>query len=97
MMRFLRKWIDDVLGRANYRRHLERQNRGRRIRAQLFTIAGALTTLAYLLWLPFVLVADVWWLAVPFLGAEIFSRSGGAPLNDLSNDEPVVSWIPERP
>ena len=66
-------WLADLTGRRNYQRYRDRDDRARRLRAQLTAIGAGLATLVYLGWLPTVLNASVWPLAVPFILAELMA------------------------
>lgn len=83
----LRAWLADLSGRRAYRRYRDREDRSRRIRAQVTAVAGGLATLVYFGWLLTVLNLQVWWLAVPFILAELVALGVYASFF-------AVSWYP---
>ena len=66
---WVRIWIADLLGRSRggYR---EREDRPRRIRAQIFALLGIAASLVYLGWAATVLNTRMRWLSIPFLLGE---------------------------
>jgi cellulose synthase (UDP-forming) len=87
VFRAVRAWLADLTGRRAYRRHLDREDRVRRIRAQVTAVGGGVATLVYVGWLLTVLNMDVWWLGLPFILAELVAL--GVYVSFFA-----VSWYP---
>ena len=71
--RFFREWVSDIRGRKEYRRFRERDDRRRRVRAQLLAVLALSLTVAYDVWLAGHLNLDAWWFSIPFLIAELIA------------------------
>src|SRR5918996_63696 len=84
---FFREWVSDIRGRKEYRRYRERDDRRRRVRAQMLATLALLLTVVYDAWLARHLNLDAWWFSIPFFVAELIAL---AVLGCFF----VVSWYP---
>lgn len=64
-------WVDDLLGRKEYHRYLEKETRTSRIQGQLLAIANTGCALFYLVWCLLHANWSVWYLFVPFFVTEV--------------------------
>lgn len=71
MVESIRDWLNDLLGRRNYRRYAEREQRRQRLFGQLFLLAVFIAAMYYLIWCLLNARWEHWYMAVPFLMTEI--------------------------
>jgi len=69
----LGRYLQDLLGRLPYRRYREREDRPRRLLGQSLALLTVLWGGVYLVWHASVINWDVWYVSLPFLGAEIMA------------------------
>lgn len=67
----LKNWVDDLLGRKEYHRYLEKETRKSRIQGQLLAVLNTLCALFYLVWCLMHANWDVWYFFLPFYVTEV--------------------------
>jgi cellulose synthase (UDP-forming) len=83
----IRRWIQDLNGSKPYRRYYEREDRRRRLLAQIYSLLAVLASVIYLLWLSTRLNLNMWWLSLPYYVCEL---AGLAVFGSFA----VVCWYP---
>jgi cellulose synthase (UDP-forming) len=66
-------FVRDLLGRQSYQRFREREDRRRRLLTQFFTILTMVIGIYYLIWHYFYINWSIWFISIPFFGAEVIS------------------------
>lgn len=68
----MKDWVDDILGKKEYRRYRERETRRTRLIGQIFAILNFPCAIGYIGWCVVNANWDCWYAVLPFLGSEIF-------------------------
>ena len=67
----LKNWVDDLLGRKEYHRYLEKETRKSRIQGQLLAVLNTLCALFYLVWCLMHANWNLWYFFIPFFVTEV--------------------------
>lgn len=67
----LKNWVDDLLGRKEYHRYLEKETRKSRIQGQLLAILNTFCAMFYLVWCLLNANWKVWYFFIPFFLTEV--------------------------
>lgn len=69
--KIIRDWLDDLLGRKEYHRYLEKETRKERIMGQLLAMLTVVSALSYMVWFFIHANWEHWYAFVPFALAEM--------------------------
>ena len=72
----VKQWIHDLTGKKQYGRYYEKEDRRRRLLAQIYSLLAVLASVVYLVWLFTRLNLDVWWLSLPYYLCELAGLAG---------------------
>src|SRR6266496_3896663 len=72
----VKHWVHDLTGKKRYGRYYEKEDRQRRLRAQIYSLLAVLASGVYLIWLLTRLNLDAWWLSIPYYLCELAGLAG---------------------